>query len=84
MISQVTAIQNGANIQALNCPASFAIVHIELQDVNDEKPQFDQVSYRARVREDATGGKSLITITVSGQKLSVVNLWSVLTKEIFS
>ena len=60
------AVENGVNIEPLNCP-EVSVVHITLEDVNDEKPVFDQTSYRTRVREDAPGGTFLISVTVSGR-----------------
>ena len=65
IILQVRAVENGNGIRPLNCPGS-SVVHIIVVDVNDVSPQFDRISYRTKVKEDASGGTVLITVTVSG------------------
>lgn len=64
MIFQVRAIENGANIESLTCDGK-TVVHITVEDVNDENPQFANNLYRAVVRENAPQGTNIITITVS-------------------
>ena len=38
---------------------------VNVQDVDDNKPEFDQTSYMTQVSEMATRGTPVITITVS-------------------
>ncbi|XP_076454192.1 cadherin-87A-like isoform X2 [Babylonia areolata] len=50
--------------QKPDCSASTT-VHVEVQDVNDESPQFTKRVFEAEVSEDARGGTSVITVSAT-------------------
>ena len=48
---------------------------INVLDVNDNRPRFSQNQYQARVREDATAGQPVTTVTVRDIIRGIMNRW---------